>query len=274
MHMTTFLVTGVTGNLGSAALRSLLDSVAASDIRVLVRTEHAASRFAAHGLTPRIADYSDSESLNAAFADVDRVIFVSSTILDAPVRAAQHRAVVAAAIEARVDHIVYTSGMGARHDPGHSAAEDAITESGLRHAILRNALYTDAFVDRALAQVRAGRVITSASGGQSLVTATIRDLGEAAAIASFTAPEKSLWELRGPRWDFDRLADALTNALDRPIQHQEVSNEESGPFAALFPLIRLGAFSSESADLSQLLGRSPKDVADHALEVVRSLKAT
>lgn len=258
--MTVFLVTGVTGNLGSAALRSLLKRVPASEVRVLVRTDRAASLFVAQGLTACVADYSDSASLDAAFTGVDRAIFVSSPALDPSVRTEQHRTVVESAVTAGVCHVVYTSGMGARHDPGHSAAEDALTESGVHHAILRNALYTDAFVHRAMTQASAGGSITSASSGQSLTTAAIADLGEAAATASLTAPKKTLWELRGPRWDFSGMAAALTVALGRPISHEEVSDADTGPFAVLFPLIRRGVFASESPDLAELLGRAPADV--------------
>lgn len=258
--MTVFLVTGVTGNLGSAALRALRKRVPASDVRVLVRTDRAASEFVAQGLTACVADYSDSASLDAAFTGVDRAIFVSSPVLDPSERAEQHRTVVRSAVTAGVRHVVYTSGMGARQDPGHSAAEDALTESGVHHAVLRNALYTDAFVDRAIAQASAGGSITSASSGQSLTTAAIADLGEAAAAASLTMPTRTLWELRGPRWDFNDLAAALTVALGRPISHEEVSDADTGPFAVLFPLVRRGVFALESPDLAELLGRAPADI--------------
>jgi NAD(P)H dehydrogenase (quinone) len=120
-------------------------------------------------------------------------------------------------------------------------------------------------IARAVAQARAAAVVTSASGGQGLATAAIGDLGEAAATASATMPEKLLWELRGPRWDFDDLAAALTVALGRPIRHEEVSDEEAGPFAVLFPLVRRGVFAVETAEL---LGWAPATVADVVNRVV------
>lgn len=260
--MTVFLITGVTGNLGAAALRGLLDRVPPRQIRVLVRSAQAAARFEAQGLSPRIADYSNAASLDVAFRGVDRTILISSPVLDPAVRAAQHRAVVESAVTAGVSHVVYTSGMGARHDPGHTAAEDALAESGVPHAVLRNALYSDAFVERAIAEARSTGVITSASGGQGLATASIDDLGEAAAIASVTAPNKTLWELRGPLWDFDELADALTTTLARPVTHDEVEDAATGPFAVLFPLIRRGVFAAESSDLAEILGRKAAGIAD------------
>lgn len=255
-------MTGVTGRLGSAALRSLLKRVPPGDVRVLVRAEHAAARFTAQGLHVRLGDYSDATSLNRAFMGVDRVISVSSPVLDPVVRAAQHRAVVRSAVAAGVQHMVYTSAFGARNDAGHSAAEDALAESGIRHAILRNALYTDPFVDTATAQAREAGVIRSASGGRPLTTAAITDLGEAATIASVNMPEKAVWELRGPRWDFDGLADALTAAFGRPVSHQDVSDAETGAYAALFPSVRRGVFEAESPDLTELLGRAPATITD------------
>lgn len=260
--MTVFLVTGATGKLGTAALSALLEHVPASHVRVLVRSERTASDYAARGLTACVADYSDSPSLADAFRGVDRAIVVSSPVLDPAVRGAQHRAVVESAVTAGVRHVVYTSAMGARHDPGHSAAEDALTECGVSHTILRNALYTDAFVDRAIAQARAGGVITSASGGHGLATAAIRDLGEAAATASITLPRKTLWELRGPGWNFHDMAAGLSRTLGRPITNKEVADEDTGPFAVLFPLVRRGVFASETPDLAELLGRSPANVID------------
>lgn len=192
---------------------------------------------------------------------------VSSPVLNPSVRTAQHRGVVAAAVTAGVRHVVYTSGMGARHDPGHSAAEDALTESGVHHAIMRNALYTDPFVDRALAQALTSGVIQSAGAGQGIASAAIGDLGEAAATASITMPTKQLWELRGPAWNFEEMATALTAALRRQISQEEVCDEDTGPFAVLFPLVRRGVFASEADDLDQLLGHAPTSVSD----VVHSL---
>jgi len=47
--MTTFLITGATGRLGGAALRSLIAKVPATDVHVLVRTPDAAIRLPAGG---------------------------------------------------------------------------------------------------------------------------------------------------------------------------------------------------------------------------------
>jgi NAD(P)H dehydrogenase (quinone) len=259
--LTIFLVTGATGRLGTAVIRGLLAQISVADLRVLVRGSADAATFSTRGLTPCLGDYSDRASLIKAFAGVDRVIFISSPVLDPTVRAAQHRAVVRAAAEAGVQHVVYTSAMGAQYDPGHSAAEASLVESGINHTILRNALYTDPFVAKSIDEARAG-TIRSASGGHAIVTASIADLGEGAARAAVHPPKRELWELRGPSWTFDELACALSELSGRHVIHKEVDDSETGQFAGLFPLIRRNLFSAETQDLSDLLGRHPQGIAE------------
>lgn len=260
--MIEFLVTGATGKLGAATVEALLEHVPATSVRVLVRDAQRAEHLADHGLRLRIGDYSDRGSLDAAVDGVERIVFVSSPVLDPVTRAAQHRNVVAAAVAGGIHHVVYTSAMGAPHDPGHMAAETALSESGIGHTILRNALYTDPFVVKALDEARSASRIVSASEGMPITTAALADLGAAAASAVVTPPSRTLWELRGPAWTFDQLAVAVTHRLQRPIRHEEVSDDQTGPFAVLFPLIRRGVFSAETTDLAKLLGRRPQGIAD------------
>jgi NAD(P)H dehydrogenase (quinone) len=266
--MTVFLVTGSTGRLGGAALRTLLDRVPAEDVRVLVRSPDDALRMSRRGLTAHLGDYDHPESLRIALDGVDRLIFISSPVLDPLVRTTQHRAVVEAAVAADVRHVVYTSAMGAPHDPGHSAAENALAESGIGHTILRNALYTDAFVALAIEQAASG-AIRSASENQPVVTASIADLAESAVRAAMFPPAQTLWELRGPAWTFAEMARMLSLQMERPITHHEVRDVDTGPFAVLFPLIRRGVYASETGDLGDLLGCQPQGIADVAAGQLR-----
>ncbi|GAA3892992.1 SDR family oxidoreductase [Leifsonia kafniensis] len=267
--MTTFLVTGATGRLGGAALRGLHSHVSSSDIRVLARTDHDAARLSMNGVAAHRADYSEPATLRDAFVGVDRLLFVSSPILDPVVRSSQHRAVIEAAIVADVGHVVYTSAMGAPHDPGHTTAETALGASGLGHTILRNGLYTDPFVARAIEDSRTGAV-RSASAGGSIVTTSIADLAAAAVTALIDPPSKVMWELRGPAWTFDEMASTLSRLTHQPIRHELVTDAETGAFSVLFPLIRRGVFSAETADLSELLTREPQGIEAVVAEQLRS----
>lgn len=262
--MSLLLITGATGRLGSAAARALRALSPDDEVLGLARSPHAARRLSAAGLGVRHGDYDDPASLIRAFRGVDRVLFVSSPVLEPAVRTAHHRAVIAAA--SGVEHLVYTSAFGADHDPGHAATEGLLAEWGPAATVLRNGLYTEPFVERALAQAASG-VITSASNGRGLATAAIADLGEAAARALLHPPASRMLELRGPRWTYEHLADAIAATTRSSVHHVEVPATDTGDFAPLFPLVAAGAFEAERGDLGELLGRAPDGVA----EVVRRM---
>ncbi|RAL31584.1 hypothetical protein CVN56_25705 [Rhodococcus sp. AQ5-07] len=266
--MRNFLVTGATGNLGGAALR-ILQTQTGSNTSALVRNTTQADALARESIKTRVGDYTDRASLRTAFRGIDSLLFVSSPALDTNVRIAQHKAVVQEAVSAGVGHIVYTSAMGAQHDPGHHSTETELHEIGVNHTVLRNALYTDAFAAKAIRDAESGTVL-SASEGSTVVTSSIADLAEAAVIALTTPPAKQLWELRGPAWTFDQLAEAVSAELGRKIRHSEVDDLDTGPFAVLFPLIRKGVFSEESDDLATLLRRAPQHIEAVVAQLCRS----
>jgi uncharacterized protein YbjT (DUF2867 family) len=99
-------VTGATGGVGSRVLRRLLARPELEPVVALARRPDAVPR--APGLTVRHADYDDPASLRAALAGLGSLVFVSSDGQVEPMRR-HHRHVVAAAMEAGVEHVVYTS---------------------------------------------------------------------------------------------------------------------------------------------------------------------
>jgi NAD(P)H dehydrogenase (quinone) len=268
--MESILITGASGRLGGAIVAALAARIPRERLRVLVRTASVADDFGTRGVTARLGDYTDRRSLVDAFAGVDRLVFVSSPAHDPAIRVPQHRAVVSAAVAAGVRRIVYTSAFGAVHDPGHATTEALLAErfghgdaSGA--TILRNGLYTEPFVDRALAESVAGQV-TSATDRGALATASIVDLAEAAALAVLRPPARAVLELRGPAWTYDELAALLSSGCGRPVVHERVGVEAAGAFGPVHAIAARGGLAAESGDLSALLGRPPRTLAD----VVRS----
>ncbi|MDN6522686.1 MAG: NAD(P)H-binding protein, partial [Bifidobacterium crudilactis] len=73
----TYLVTGATGGLGGYALEYLKKLVPVSDIIALARNEEKAASLRGQGITVRIGDYGDTDSLKEAFKGVDRLLFIS-----------------------------------------------------------------------------------------------------------------------------------------------------------------------------------------------------
>src|SRR4051794_40443476 len=94
----TITVTGATGHLGQL----ILSELKGNDVRAVARRPEAID-----GVEARLGDYDRPETLADAFAGTDVLVFVSAS--EAGKRVPQHRAIVDAAVEAKVGRIVYTS---------------------------------------------------------------------------------------------------------------------------------------------------------------------
>lgn len=254
------LVTGASGRLGRAAVRSLLALLPRTHVHALVRRPDAAAELQAIGVDARIADYGDPASLATAMRGMDRLLFVSSPVLDPAERTRQHDAVLTAAHG--VEHIVYTSVHGADHDPAHAATEKALRERGDGATILRNGFYTEPFVAAALKEATETAMISSATASRPLATASIDDLGEAAALAIVTLPAQRRLELRGPAWTYDELAGLLSARLGHPVRHRQAPVDEVGALGPLHAAAAAGVLGTETADLERLLGRMPRGVGE------------
>jgi len=101
------LITGATGKLGGLVLDSLSTKTAKENIAVMLRNDKGAEAFSNRGIEVRIGNYDDTVSMVKAFKDIDKLYFISGPDLEG--RLTQHKNVVAAAIEANVGHIIYTS---------------------------------------------------------------------------------------------------------------------------------------------------------------------
>lgn len=182
--MTTYLVTGASGQLGGRVVDHLATLVAAGDIVALVRSDAAGAAFAAKGIATRRGDYEDPASLRAAFAGVDRLLLISSS--EVGKRAAQHANVIEAAKAAGVGFIAYTSILNA--DSGgmalaeeHLATEAALRDSGIAHTILRNGWYSENIAGTAAQSIGMGQHFGAAGAGR-FATASRQDYAEAAAV--------------------------------------------------------------------------------------------
>ncbi|WP_337588709.1 NAD(P)H-binding protein [Lactiplantibacillus herbarum] len=108
-------ITGATGNFGRAAIQTLSQQVATSDLIALARNTEKAQQLLPAGIEIRPASYEDVDQLTASLAGVDRLLFVSSQPGAAMPRLEQHRNVVKAAQAAGVKIIAYTRFSSRRH---------------------------------------------------------------------------------------------------------------------------------------------------------------
>jgi len=146
MGSPTIAVTGATGHVGGLVVRDL--HAAGVLQRVLVR-DPSSPRVPVLGTVTRIArvDYADRAVSTAALRGTDVLFMVSAH--ESPTRAADQATFVAAAADAGVRHVVYTSFAAAAPDAtftlarDHAATEQRIRESGMAWTFLRDTFYLD-----------------------------------------------------------------------------------------------------------------------------------
>jgi NAD(P)H dehydrogenase (quinone) len=257
-----YVITGVTGKLGRAAVEDLLSRVPAGEVAVVARDPRKAADLAERGVDVRQGDYDDPASLRAAFAGADVLLFVSSPDITPGARTRQHGNVIDAAVAAGVGRVVYTSAIGADDGQGfladHTVTEKLLADSGIPHTLLRNTFYMELLVNPGLRTVVDAGELRASDGGAAVNLATIADLGVAASLAvTGDGHAGAVYELRGPVWTLADLARTLSEVSGKDVTYKSVPVEELGDAGFVHQLISSGLFSEPSADLEKLIGRPP-----------------
>lgn len=158
----------------------------------------------------RQGDFDHQETLDAAFAGIDRILLVSAD--GAQIR--QHANAVAAAERAGVGFIAYTSLAKAQEStnlfaPTHQATEDAILKTSIPYSFLRNNWYLENEVS-SIQGVLAGAPWVTSAGDCKVGWALQQDYAEAAAaVLAGTGHENTIYELSGKPLTQEEIASAL-----------------------------------------------------------------
>jgi NAD(P)H dehydrogenase (quinone) len=231
----TLLVTGASGQLGRSVINHLLDTfkVPAARIIATTRTPANLADLAARGVDVREADFDDHASLAKAFKGADRVLVISTNELAIQgKRREQQLAAVAAAKQAGVAHLLYTSlpdpepGSPIVFAPDHYDTEQAIKATGIPYTILRNSWYDENLFMSLPQTLASGHWYTSAGDGR--ISYCARD-DMAAAIAGALASgakESTTYTLTGPKaYTVAEVAVLVTEVTGKPIQVIQLSDE-------------------------------------------------
>ncbi|OKP76567.1 NAD(P)-dependent oxidoreductase [Paenibacillus helianthi] len=266
-------LTGATGHFGSIVAETLLKSVAAGNLVVSVRNPEKAEHLRALGVDVRHGDFDQPETLDKAFAGVDRLLIVSADG-DNDTRIRQHKAAVDAAVRAGVGFIVYTSVGHADSStlflaPVHKATEQFIRESGIAYSFLRNNWYLENEIGTIQA-VQAGAPWLTSAGEGKVGWATRRDYAEAAAaVLAGEGHANTVYELSGQPATQAELAAVVGGVLGKEVQVQQVDDAtyadimaKAGVPEGALPIvvgiqraIREGALDIASSDFVKLLER-------------------
>lgn len=287
--MGKILVTGATGKLGSLVVEALLEKVPASDVAVSVRNPEKAEGLHVRGVDVRQGDFDQPDTLDQAFAGIDRLLLIS-TDGDTETRIRQHAAAVAAAGRAKIGFIAYTSITNASENPiflaeVHRATEEAIRGTGIPYSFLRNNWYLENETGSIQGVLGGVPWLTSAGAGK-VGWATRRDYAQAAAaVLAGEGHENTVYELSGPLKTQEELAAVVAAVLGREVP---VQNLDDAAYASVMvsvgvpepvvPIlvsmqsaIRAGALEIESQHLRKLLGREATPLEEAVRQIVSEL---
>ncbi|MBB3128693.1 NAD(P)H dehydrogenase (quinone) [Paenibacillus rhizosphaerae] len=278
--MGKLLVTGATGSLGGRTLELLLLKVPANQVAVLVRNPESEKMagFIKEGVEVHQGDYFDYNSLMRAFTGVEKVMLISAQAFTD--RNTQHFNVIAAAKQAGVQQVIYTS-IIRREDSGFimpevtisdTFAEQALKASGLAYTIMRNPPYLEVMQNYFGSNAyEVGVRVPEGSG--KVAAASLYDLAAAnVAVLTHDGHENKTYTLNGSEArSFADIAEDLSEISGKRVAYVPISEKEyvenftnngfplpAGEFLSAWVRgINSGEFSETSGDLERLIGRKP-----------------
>lgn len=283
------LVTGATGKLGTKVVETLLKTVSANQLAVSVRNPEKAEGLKAIGVDVRQGDFDHPETLDTAFAGIDRVLMISADG-DNETRIRQHANAVSAAERAGVKFIAYTSIANAGKSknflsPTHKATEEAIIKSGIPYSFLRNNWYLEN-ESSSVQGVLAGAPWVTSAGNGKVGWALQQDYADAAAaVLTGSGHENTIYELSGELLTQEELAAKLGAVIGKEVPVQQVDDstfaeimKSAGVPEFIIPFIvniqkdiREGTLEIESNDFEKLLGRPVTPITEGLAQIVKNL---
>lgn len=269
--MMKYAVTAATGRFGRVAVEQLVDLVGKDQVVAIVRDVAKGRELLPAGIEIRQGDYADQAGMTSALAGIDRLLFISSQPGGPVSRETQHLNVVAAAKEAGVSLVAYTSYPQAdqakaplAHD--HQVTEAAIKEAGLAHAFLRDNWYLENDASFLTAGKEGQAAIYWTTGKAAWAPEAL--YATAAAKVLVSDQPKEVYEFGGQPISYEELGDALKEALGKGVEVAKLSREayeaalvKSGMDEAMATMIasfeephEAGDLDVTSDDLATVLG--------------------
>ena len=191
-------VSGASGQLGSAVVQALAETVAAENLVAISRTPKTDRTYAG-----RLGDYDQSETLVAAYQGLDRLLLIPGADLRPGIRSRQMLAAVDAAAQAEVGHVFLLSATGTQRE-GESAvgaaywhSEQALIKSAIpAWTILRMSDFSETLVEEVWMSLTAGELAMLEDSRVSFVSRG--DVAKAAAAAlTSKGHEGAIYQLTG-----------------------------------------------------------------------------
>jgi NAD(P)H dehydrogenase (quinone) len=269
-------VTGANGHLGKATIGFLLNTIKPAQIVAVVRDHQKAEDLRAKGVEVRQGNYFNYSSLVQAFKGINKVLLISSSSLEE--RTKQHTYAIAAAKEAGVQHVIYTSvvnpSLSSRFVGAHShfETEEYLKSSGLTYTVFRNNFYLEVIPWLIGEALQTGKIYYPAGNGKVSFAARA-DMAEALAnVLASDGHENKIYEIgANTAYSFRDLAAALSELANKQIDYvdipletlkQELLKKQMPPevveiTASVAEAIKHGEVNHPDSTLEKFLGRKP-----------------
>lgn len=243
----TFVVAGVSGNTGSVVAEALLAK--RESVRVLLRDAASAEEWAARGAEVAIADLEESSAVARALRGASGAYLLIPPSFTAPsLRAFQvrvARALAAAAMESRIEHVVFLSGFAAHRGDGsgplaglHDAERLLGAVPGLRLSSIRAGYFFENVIPVLGVVKDAGVLPSFFPADLSVPMVATRDIGRLAADLLLDPTSRGVVEL-GSGLKYAEVARVLGGILGKAVQVDEI------PVDALAPTIANLGFNAD-----------------------------
>lgn len=274
--MSTVLVTGATGTVGSKVVQELASRGQA--VRAFARDPGPP----AAGVEVAAGDFAKPDTVEVALKGVDRVFLASP---NDPRQAEWETNVIDAAVAAGVARVVKLSAIGAQVGSplefwdAHGRVEEHLRRSGVPAVVLRPSFFASNLLASAEAIRHAGRFFLPARGARVAVVDPRDVAAVAATVLGREGDDGRTYRVTGPEvLTFGEVAEQLSGALGRPVAFVDVPDDaareamvESGVpswfadnLVTLFALLRAGGAAEATDDVREVTGREPRSVADFA----------
>jgi uncharacterized protein YbjT (DUF2867 family) len=266
----TILVTGATGQQGSAVARSLLAK--GQNVRVMTRSPERAGELAKKGADVVRGDFEDRDSLREAVSEVDGVFLMGTPFEKGPkAEFEQGKAVVLACWKFGAPHIVYSSvcaanlGTGIPHFESKARVEACIRETGQPCTILRPVWFMENFSSPWLhPTIENGVLSMPVRPDRTLQMIALDDIGELASEA-FIRPDEFIGkeiDLAGDELAMEDIADQLSCAMNREIRYEQIPDDKAEAavgeyFALMYRWFNIQGYRVDIEELKNRWGLRP-----------------
>lgn len=292
--ISTVLVTGATGTVGSEVVKQLSRDASSYNIKAGIHSiETAKKKLQYYDRVKAVQiDYDKQEGLESAFKDADKLFLLTHPSS----RSAEHESnLIDEAKKSGIKHIVKQSIMGADLDADveamrlHRQTEKMIEESGIPYTFLRPNEFMQGFINFQGSTIKTNNAFYVPAEDAKVSFVDARDIA-AVAVKALVDGEKhydKTYTITGPEaLSYYQAAEILSNATGKKIDYVNISDQEArramkevglddwliDTISDLYSIFRKGYASHISPAIEEVTGKKPKTFAQFAKDYAEAFR--